>query len=272
MIEYKTGNILAEDAEALVNTVNCDGFMGRGIALQFKKAWPDNFKAYAGACRKRGVQPGRMFVFETVQLISPRYIINFPTKVHWRGNSRIGYIETGLKALVEEVKSRGIQSVAIPPLGAGLGGLDWSEVRPLIERAMEDLPDVRTILFEPHKASEEVRVQKAAQAPTMTPGRAALVGLMDRYLAGLLDPFISLLEVHKLMYFMQEAGEPLRLRLEKGLYGPYADNLRHVLHPIEGFYVTGYGVGGDSPDKILELKPDAVEPARAVLGKRQSTR
>ena len=272
MIEYKTGNILAEDAEALVNTVNCDGFMGRGIALQFKKAWPDNFKAYASACRKKEVQPGRMFVFETGRLISPRYIINFPTKVHWRGNSRIAYIETGLNALVEEVKSRGIQSVAIPPLGAGLGGLDWSEVRPLIVRAMEDLPDVRTILFEPHKGSEEVRVQQAAQAPTMTPGRAALVGLMNRYLAGLLDPFISLLEVHKLMYFMQEAGEPLRLRVAKGPYGPYAENLRHVLHKIEGHYVSGYGSGGDAPDKILELAPGAVEKARVVLDQQDETR
>ena len=156
MIEFKTGNILAEEAEALVNTVNCDGFMGRGIALQFKKAWPANFKAYASACRKKEVQPGRMLVFETGQLISPRYIINFPTKVHWRGNSRIGYIEAGLKALVEEVKSRAIQSVAIPPLGAGLGGLDWFEVRPLIERTMEGLPGVRTILLEPREASENV--------------------------------------------------------------------------------------------------------------------
>ena len=272
MIEYKTGNILAEDAEALVNTVNCDGFMGRGIALQFKKAWPDNFKAYASACRQKEVQPGRMLVFDTQRLIPPRYIINFPTKVHWRGNSRIAYIEAGLKALVEVIKSRGIQSVAIPPLGAGLGGLDWSEVKPLIERAMEDLPEVRTILFEPHKGSEEIRVQRTAKAPTMTPGRAALVGLMNRYHSGLLDPFITLLEVHKLMYFMQEAGEPLRLRLAKGPYGPYAENLRNVLHAIEGHYVSGYGVGGDAPDKILELVPGAVEKARAVLDRQDETR
>src|SRR3989449_8784677 len=89
MIEYKTGNILEEDAEALVNTVNCIGFMGRGIALQFKKAWPENFKAYAAACRKQEVQPGRMFIFETGCLTNPRFIINFPTKRHWRGKSRI---------------------------------------------------------------------------------------------------------------------------------------------------------------------------------------
>src|SRR6266571_5175662 len=120
MIEYKRGDILREDAEALVNTVNCVGFMGRGVALQFKNAWPENFKAYAAACRRHEVQPGRMFVFETGRLGRPRFIINFPTKRHWRGKSRIEDIESGLKALVAEVRSRNIHSIAIPPLGSGL--------------------------------------------------------------------------------------------------------------------------------------------------------
>ena len=272
MIEFKTGDILAEDAEALVNTVNCVGFMGRGIALQFKRAWPENFKAYESACRRKEVQPGRMFVFETGQLVSPDYIINFPTKRHWRGKSRIEDIEAGLVALVSEVRARGIRSIAIPPLGAGLGGLDWADVRWRIERALGALPDVRTVVFEPHQDPEEVGAQQAPKVPRMTEGRAALVGLMDRYLEGLLAPFISLLEVHKLMYFMQEAGEPLRLRLKKAPYGPYAENLRHVLNEIEGHYVSGYGVGGDAPDKILELVPGAVDRAREVLDRRDGTR
>ena len=89
MIEHKTGDIFAEDVEALVNSVNCVGIMGRGIALQFKKAFPKNFKAYADACKLNEVQPGRMFVFETGELANPRYIINFPTKRHWRGKSRM---------------------------------------------------------------------------------------------------------------------------------------------------------------------------------------
>jgi O-acetyl-ADP-ribose deacetylase (regulator of RNase III) len=150
MIEYKAGDILAEDAEALVNTVNCVGFMGRGIALEFKRAWPENFMAYAAACRKGEVRPGRMFVSETGQLGNPRYIINFPTKRHWRGKSRIEDIEAGLAALVAEVRNRGIRSIAVPPLGAGLGGLDWADVRPRIERAMKALGDVRVVVFEPH--------------------------------------------------------------------------------------------------------------------------
>lgn len=265
MIEYKTGDILAEEADALVNTVNCVGVMGRGIALQFKRAWPENFKAYAAACRRHEVQPGRMFVFATGRLTPLRYIVNFPTKRHWRGKSRIEDIEAGLAALVEEVRARGIHSVAVPPLGAGLGGLDWKEVRPLIERALGDLPGVRVVVFEPAGAPVAARASMAPEVPQMTPGRAALVGLMDRYLAGLLDPFVSLLEVHKLLYFMQEAGEPLRLRFAKGPYGPYAENLRHVLAAIEGYYVSGYGAGGDAPDKTLEVAPGAVADARAVL-------
>src|SRR4029078_4298450 len=123
MIEYKTGDILSEDAEALVNTVNCVGVMGRGVALQFKNAWPDNFRSYAAACSRNEVQPGRMFVFDTGRSGNPRYIINFPTKRHWRGKSRLEDIEAGLDALVAEIRTRKIQSVAIPPLGAGLGGL-----------------------------------------------------------------------------------------------------------------------------------------------------
>jgi O-acetyl-ADP-ribose deacetylase (regulator of RNase III) len=149
MIEFKRGNILAEDAEALVNTVNCVGVVGRGIALQFKKAFPDNFDAYAVACEHGEVQPGHMFVHETGQLTNPRYIINFPTKRHWRGMSRLSDIEIGLKALVGEINTRGIRSVAVPPLGSGLGGLDWRDVRSRIEAAVAALEAVRVVVFEP---------------------------------------------------------------------------------------------------------------------------
>ncbi len=103
MIQFKVGNILSEDAEALVNTVNCVGVMGRGIALQFKNAFPDNFKQYERACNHDLVQPGRMFVHETHQISNPKFIINFPTKRHWRGKSRIEDIESGLVALVREI-------------------------------------------------------------------------------------------------------------------------------------------------------------------------
>jgi O-acetyl-ADP-ribose deacetylase (regulator of RNase III) len=272
MIEYKTGNILDADVEALVNSVNCVGFMGRGIALQFKKAWPENFKAYAAACRRQEVQPGKMFVFETGRITNPRYVINFPTKRHWRGKSRIEDIEAGLEALAEEIRRRGIRSIALPPLGCGLGGLEWTEVRSRIEQVLGGLTDVRILVFEPTEVQPLPKSMRRGRVPTMTPGRAALVGLMQRYVGGLLDPFVSLLELHKLMYFMQEAGEPLRLRFAKGPYGPYAENLRHVLNAIEGYYISGYGAGGDQPDKVLELVPGAAEDARRVLEERRETR
>ena len=272
MIRYTTGDILAEDVEALVNTVNCVGVMGRGIALQFKKAFPENFRDYAAACRRGEVQPGRMFVFETGALANPRYIVNFPTKRHWRGNSRIEDIDVGLKDLATVIRERDIRSIAVPPLGAGLGGLEWSDVRPRIEQAMRGFNDLDVVVFEPRGAPEAERMVRGREVPRMSPERAALVGLMHRYLNGLLDPFVTLLEVHKLMYFMQEAGQRLRLRYTEGPYGPYAENLRHVLNEAEGHFISGYADGGDKPHKQLELVPGAVEDAAKVLRRSPRTR
>lgn len=269
MIEFTTGDILQSDAEALVNTVNCVGVMGRGVALQFKNRFPGNFQAYAAACSSELVQPGRMFVYETRSLTSPKFIINFPTKRHWKGKSRIEDIEAGLQALVDEILKRNIRSIAIPPLGAGLGGLSWSEVRPRIINAMSKLADVRVVVFEPISAPIAT---KSREVPSITPGRAALVVLVSRYLSGLLDPFVTLIELQKLMYFMQEAGQPLRLNYIKHHYGPYAENLRHVLNKIEGHMVSGYHDGGDAPDKQLELVPGAIEDAEAFLADDLETR
>ena len=271
MIEYKTGNILAEDAEALVNTVNCVGVMGRGIALQFKRAFPDNFKVYASRCKRNEIQPGRVYVYETGQLTGPRYIINFPTKRHWRAKSRIQDIESGLASLAEEIRSHEIRSVAIPPLGSGLGGLKWPDVRKHIQTVLQELDDVRVVVFEPHEERQVERPSRSVHIPKMTTVRAALVGLLDRYLQGLLDPSVSLLEVHKLMYFMQAAGEPLKLKFAKGHYGPYAENLRHVLIEVEGHYISGYADGGDEPDKQLKIVPGAIKDATVVLERHPGT-
>ncbi len=265
MISYTTGDILDADVEALVNTVNCVGIMGRGIALQFKNTYPDNFAAYSVACGLGEVKPGRMFVYETGRLTNPRYIINFPTKRHWRGNSRIEDIETGLKALVVEIEARSIRSIAVPPLGSGLGGLRWPDVRQRIEHALSSLKNVNVLVFEPNGAPAATAMMASRDVPKMTAGRAALVVLINSYLSGLLDPFVSLLEVHKLMYFMQEAGEPLNLRYAKALYGPYAENLRHVLRSVEGHLISGYADGGDAPGKQLELVPGAVSDAEIFL-------
>ena len=272
MIEFKTGDILAEDVEALVNSVNCVGVMGRGIALQFKNAYPENFKAYAAACKRNEVKPGCMFVFETGYLASPRCIINFPTKRHWRGKSRIEDIDAGLVALAQEIRERDIRSIAIPPLGSGLGKLAWQAVRQRIEAGLQGLTDVRVIVFEPGGGPADAKVNLSTDVPQMTPGRAALVGLMDQYVRSLLDTSVTLLEVHKLMYFLQKAGEPLRLRYQKKPLGPFADNLRHVLRAVEGHFVSGYSDSGDPPSEELELVPGATEDARAYLENHPDTR
>ncbi|MDD3026410.1 MAG: macro domain-containing protein [Aliarcobacter skirrowii] len=268
MIEYKNGDILIEDVEAIVNTVNCVGIMGRGLALQFKNKFPQNFKEYQLACTNKEVQLGKMFVHQTGQLINPKYIINFPTKGHWKQNSKIEDISNGLDDLTTIIEKYSIKSIAIPPLGSGLGGLDWKMVKKLIEEKLKNI-NCTVILFEPLEQKIEKSITK--EIPKMTAGRAALIGLMDRYLQGLMDPFISLIEVHKLMYFMQESGEELRLKYKKAQFGPYADNLRHVLNTIEGHFISGYEDGGDAPTKQLKLIPKAVEDAKNYLTNKKNT-
>lgn len=229
MIEYSQGNLLEADVEALVNSINCVGSMGRGIALQFKQAWPNNFKEYVKACRQDLVRPGHLLVFEMGVLGNPRSIINFPTKRHWRGKALLRDIEAGLVALRTEILQREICSLALPPLGCGLGGLDWEEVRKLIEKYLGDLPGVRVLLYRPQVPTPLPSSMKGGPVPRMTPGRAAMLGVIERYLQAMMDFEVTLLEVQKLLYFLQEGGEPLRLRFVAGPYGPDAENLRHVL-------------------------------------------
>ena len=155
MIRFVTGDLFEADSEALVNSVNCVGVMGRGAALAFKRRFPDNFKAYKAACDQGELQPGRMFVFETGELM-PRLIINFPTKRDWRARSRLADIEAGLSALVAEIGRHRIHSIALPPLGCGLGGLEWTEVKPRIHRTLAGVADLDTLVFEPYRTDSPV--------------------------------------------------------------------------------------------------------------------
>ena len=272
MIEVKKGNILATDAEALVNTVNCVGIMGRGIALQFKKTFPDMFAKYQAACALGEITAGKVQVYETHWPNNPKYLINFPTKKHWKEKSRMEYIEAGLVSLVRELRERDIKSVAVPPLGCGSGGLDWKKVRPLIETALNNLPEVTVFLFEPDDTLSLERSAKPVKVPDLTLGRAVLLCLMRKYLTAVMDPFVTLLEVHKLMYFMQESGEPLQLKYKKALYGPYAENLRHVLNAINGHFITGYEDAEDKPGKHIEIVPDVLEKAAEFLEQTTDTK
>jgi len=261
MIQLQEGDLLKADAEALVNTVNCVGVMGKGIALQFKQAFPENFVEYEKACKEDEVRLGQVHVFSTGRLLNPRYIINFPTKKHWRAKSRLRDIELGLDSLVGVIKQLNIRSVALPPLGCGYGGLKWSEVRSLIEQKLGALPEVTVLLFAPYGAPKAHEMRVGTKRPKMTRGRALLIKLLDLY--GEQGYRHSLLEIQKLAYFLQEAGEPLKLNFVKYHYGPYAENLHFVLQRIEGHFIRGYG--DRSGGAQIFLLPGAKEEAYEFL-------
>ena len=275
-IDYRTGDLLAADAEALVNTVNCVGVMGKGIALQFKKAFPDNFKEYSIACERNEVQPGHMFVSDTGRLDGkPKYIINFPTKRHWRARSRLSDVEAGLADLAEQIRKQDIRSIAMPALGCGHGGLEWKKVRSLIERKLGDLSDeVRVVVFEPEEASDTTSMIRSIEAPDMTPGRAALVMLMEHYLSGQPEESRVLPEAtaHELVYFLQVAGEPLQLDYSERNGTLCAEKLRRVLHKMEGHWISGRHNTEDESGNLLKLISGAVKDAESFLGNRPDTR
>lgn len=265
MVELVRGNLLDANVQALVNTVNTVGIMGKGIALQFKKAFPENFKDYKRACDAGEVVPGRMLIFDRGPFGTPRYIINFPTKRHWKARSRIEDIRAGLTALVEDVRRLRIESLALPPLGCGQGGLDWSEVSRLIKAAFAPLDGVRALVYEPAGAPAAEAMVNRAPRPKMTTGRAVVLSLMNRYLALGYESALSVLEVYKLAYFMQVAGQRLSLKFEAGPYGPYADNLRHVLNHMEGHFTQGFADGKNEPSTAIRLLPGAVAEAEKHL-------
>lgn len=238
MIRYTTGNLLDAEAEALVNTVNTVGVMGKGIALMFKEAFPENFEAYAAACERGEVETGKMFVTERRALWGPRWIINFPTKKHWRHPSKMAWIEEGLSDLRRIVTEKGIRTIALPPLGAGNGGLEWASVKVKIAAALSDLADVDVLVFEP--TAKYQNVAKRSGVEKLTPARALVAELVRRY--SLLGIECTLLEVQKLAWFLERCIEdkgltPLRLKFDANKFGPYADNLRHLLDGLDGSYL-----------------------------------
>jgi O-acetyl-ADP-ribose deacetylase (regulator of RNase III) len=274
MFEFKQGNLLESQTEALVNTVNCVGVMGKGIALQFKQAFPENFKQYKKACDTGKVKPGDMFTVATGSLLNPRYIINFPTKRHWKGQSRLEDIESGLKALIAELKHLQISSVAIPPLGCGNGGLNWAVVKPMIIKALENVPEVSAVIFEPSHALRVDNMRVETKTPGMTRVRALIIQLFEHY--GLPGYRLTRLETQKLAYLLQESGEEMKLNYVKHQYGPYADNLNHLLQRLDGHFIRGFGdrdtnsqiyvlaEGSEAAQACIEQHPDAKERLERV--------
>jgi O-acetyl-ADP-ribose deacetylase (regulator of RNase III) len=271
VINEAHGDLLAADVDALVNTVNVVGVMGKGIALQFRRRFPDMFAAYEQAAKRQELQLGRMHLWETHSLSGPRFVINFPTKGHWRAPSRIDDIESGLADLVRLIAELGITSIAVPPLGCGNGGLDWAQVRPLILAAFAHVPQVDVQLFPPEGAPPVTDMATRTPRPAMTPMKAAFIVTARRYADVAID--VSLIEVQKLMYFLQVAGEDMRLIFTKHLYGPYADNLRKALRSMEGHFITGFGDGSASVRNAepIRLLPDAVAEAEQVLASAPAT-
>ncbi|MCI3225840.1 macro domain-containing protein [Streptomyces sp. NP-1717] len=271
MITHGTGNLLLADVDALVNTVNTVGVMGKGIALQFKRAYPENFKDYKASCDRKDVAVGRMHVHEVGQVGGPRFIVNFPTKRHWREPSRIEDIASGLVALRDEIVERGIKSIAVPPLGCGNGGLSWHEVEPLIRQALGTIPGVEVRVWEPAGSPSANSMPNATEAPAMTRERAAFLVALSRYIRngisrGLaFEPRVSLLEAHKVVYFLQKFNLPLGLPFEKGIYGPYSQPLDRAVSTMEGHFVTGFGDGTSGAQAILELNKDSVNEAEHLL-------
>jgi O-acetyl-ADP-ribose deacetylase (regulator of RNase III) len=239
MIKFIEGNLLECDAEALVNTVNTVGVMGKGVALMFKDAFPENFQAYEAACKAKEVQIGRMFVFKREQLIGPKWIINFPTKDHWRFPSKLEWIVSGLDDLKRIIIENNIKSIALPPLGAGNGGLEWNKVKSKIEGMLGSLPGVEVIVYEPTEKYQNV--SKRAGVEKLTPPRALIAELVRRY--WILGIECTLLEVQKLGYFLerhvQKSGieNKLDFRFVANKFGPYSDRLTHMLEGLDGSYL-----------------------------------
>jgi len=238
MITFTTGNLLDADVDAVVNTVNTVGVMGKGIALMFKERFPENFSAYAQACKKDEIQTGRMFVTENMALEGPRWIINFPTKAHWRSKTRLEWVEEGLVDLVGVIKVREIRSIAVPPLGCGNGGLNWHTVRPLIVDALEPL-DIDIRIFEPTAAYHNIA--KRSGVKQLTPARALIADMVRRYQVIGLE--CSILEIQKLAWFLErgiealELDDPLKLSFVPYKYGPYSGPLQHLLNALDGSYL-----------------------------------
>jgi O-acetyl-ADP-ribose deacetylase (regulator of RNase III) len=259
MIKYITGNILDSDAEALVNTVNTMGVMGKGVALQFKKAYPNNYKAYEIAAKNKEVRVGKMFVtIDSNTTTGERMIINFPTKTSWRKPSEYEYIEHGLEDLVEVIKDRQIKSIAIPPLGAGNGGLNWEQVKKLIAQKLGHL-NISIYVYEPTLQIQEHLMQERVK---LTDARALLLFVLYDLVSN--GEYVSEFSSEKICYFLQRFGAKkyFKLEFDPNFYGPYSGKVRYVLNAINGSYLMGYSDMNKKPFEPLMLVSDAYETVK----------
>lgn len=262
MLQYVTGNLLESEAEALVNTVNTVGIMGKGVALQFKNLFPNNYKIYAKACKEKTFGIGQLLVTEEESLLSgKKIIINFPTKTDWRKPSEYSYIEAGLKALVKTLEEKEINSLAMPPLGAGNGGLDWNKVKILIEQYLSN-SNCNITIYEPNFIVQEVLKKERVK---LTPARAMLLAVLFDVVKN--GEFVSEFSAEKIAYFLQRFGtkETFKLEFQPNFYGPYSGKVKHVLYYLNGSYVSGYSSKDKKPFEEIGLMMDAETDVLAYL-------
>jgi O-acetyl-ADP-ribose deacetylase (regulator of RNase III)/uncharacterized protein YwgA len=254
MIKFVIGNILDSSAHALVNTVNTMGVMGKGIALQFKKQFPNNYKIYKEACENKSLKVGQLLVTEEdVMFSGKKIIINFPTKSNWRLPSEYDYIQKGLIELKKIIIEKKFESVAIPPLGAGNGGLDWQRVKKMIIEALDDL-NCDIYLYEPTAAIQEVLNTERVK---LTPARAMLLSVLYEMVRH--GEFVSEFAAEKAAYFLQRFGakDQFKLDYKPNFYGPYSGKVRHVLYYLNGSYIMGFSSKDKKPFDELSLVMEA---------------
>lgn len=261
MIHYLEGNILESKAMALVNTVNLVGVMGKGIALQFKKQFPENFKLYQKACKENAIGIGRLFVTKEQTVFGVKTIINFPTKTDWRKPSEYSYIEKGLDDLVRIIDEYNIQSIAIPPLGSGNGGLNWEIVKTMIEDKLA-LLQIEIMVYEPNAHIVE---RMKSERVKLTPARALLLYvLFDLVRHG---EYVSEFSSEKICYFLQRFGAEnlFKLKYEPNYYGPYSGKVRYVLNALNGSYIMGYSDMNKKPFESLSLVVDSFDEIETFI-------
>lgn len=268
MIEYTVGNLLESDTQALVNTVNTVGVMGKGIALQFKEKYPANFRIYADACKKGEVITGRMLVTRDRTLEGEKIIINFPTKTEFYRKSQYRFIEEGLQDIIRVIEEYNIGSLAMPPLGCGYGGLKWEKVKALIEQYLSNSP-VRVVVYEPNDKVKEI-LQKEAQpqAIGLTDARAMILYALFRYERS--GELASIFAANKIAYFLQESGEPMKLTFVPHHFGPYDHRVEKVLYALNGQYLKGLEQLSAKPFEPLELNYDKQAEVKEYIDKKLS--
>ena len=270
MIHYVKGNLFESPAEALVNTVNTAGVMGKGIALQFREAFPENYRVYRNVCQNGGLHVGELLVTEDSNLLcGQKTIVNFPTKTHWKMPSEYSYIEQGLAALRSEILNRGIRSIAIPPLGSHNGGLDWLRVKRMIENALDGL-SCDIYLYEP---SDVIMERMKSERVKLTPARAMLLRMFgDMNSQG---EFASVFAAEKLIYFMQRFGAKsyFKVNFQPYYYGPYSGGkVAHMLYHMNGSYIKGMGGMENRPFDYIWLIDNAEQDAEKYITENEDKR